>query len=181
MSFAALVLSAGLGTRLAPITHEVPKPLVPIGARPLLVLILENLLELGAQHLIANTHYQAEKIHHVINSLSFKVHISHEPKLLGTGGGLRHAAHLVGGTSLILVNGDIWGALPIQKLLRLADAGLTLAVAERPRGQGTVGIGAQGQVVRLRGQCFGTELRSGDYIGVAHAKSACATFRARGA
>ncbi len=161
-----MVLSAGFGTRLAPLTDEIPKPLVPIGGIPLLGLILRSLRVQGAERLVVNTHHRSEQIEQYVTGLEFAVHVSREATILGTAGGIGHArSHFP--TGVLVVNGDILGDLPVNPLLEARGDGLLLAAVERPFGEGTVGIGSGGRVVRLRGEVFGEEIRSGDYMGAA--------------
>jgi mannose-1-phosphate guanylyltransferase len=68
---------------------------------------------------------------------------------------------------VLVWNGDMFTTPPLQELLGAVRAGLTLAVALRSRGEGTVGLDEHHRVVRLRGECFGVEARGADYIGVA--------------
>lgn len=84
----ALLLSAGLGTRLRPITNTIPKCLVPINGKPLLQYWLENLTECGVEEFIINTHYFSEKIEEFINKSIYKdkVTLVYEKELLNTGG-----------------------------------------------------------------------------------------------
>lgn len=173
VSFSAMILAAGWGTRLAPISDEIPKPLVPVGDRPLLISIVEKLLELGAFQVSVNAHYLWKQIDKNIKDLFPFVHVLHEECILGTAGGLLNAHRALGTSALLLVNGDIWGPLPVVSLLRNAGPGLTLAVhPARPR-EGTIGLGQHGEVVRLRGEIFGREVSSGNYMGVAHAGPSC--------
>jgi len=178
--FSAFVLAAGYGTRLRPITDEVPKPLLPIGDEPLLLSTLRVLHEGGAEQLWVNVHHKHNKIVSVINDLSSNVQVLHEQEIRGTAGGV---AQVRGRTSLplIVVNGDIVTELPLPSLLAAAGPGLTLAVAPAPASRGTVGLGDYGQVVRLRGETFGVERASADYIGVACLGAEClATLPERG-
>ena len=87
----ALVLAAGYGTRLRPLTLTTPKCLVPIGDKPILEHWLENLEKCGCSNAIINTHYLAEKVHSFLDKRQIskmRVKISHEEKLLGTAGTL---------------------------------------------------------------------------------------------
>lgn len=165
--WSALVLAAGYGTRLSPLTDEIPKPLLPIGHEPLLGRTLRALHEGGASRLVVNSHHLSEKISEFASGYGLTVHVSHEPKIRGTAGGIVAAAHALGEGPVLLVNGDIYGELPVRALLGAAGSGLCLAVAPRPRGEGTVGLAADGAVVRLRGQVTGEEARGGDYLGMA--------------
>jgi mannose-1-phosphate guanylyltransferase len=164
--FSAFVLAAGYGTRLRPLTDEIPKPILPVGGQPLLATTLRVLHEAGAEQLWVNVHHKHEQIANVINTLGFEVHVLVEDRILGTAGGLAQVRGLVG-VPLVVVNGDIVTELPLDGLLGASGPGLTLAVAPARVTLGTVGLGDQGQVVRLRGETFGGESASADYIGVA--------------
>lgn len=171
--FHAMVLAAGYGTRLRPLTEEIPKPLVPILGVPLLGLILQKLHEVGATRLAVNAHHRSEEIDSFINSLQFKVHVSREDEILGTAGGIARCRGHLRGAPVIICNGDILGDLPLAELLANDDPGLTLAGTEVSGDRGTVGLDRNDRVVRLRGERFGTEVRSMDYMGVARLGSDC--------
>ena len=82
-----LLLSAGFGTRLRPLTFKKPKCLIEIKGRPILDYWLTNLEKLGVSSTIVNTHYLSEQVNNFIFNKklnSMEVHISHEPNLLGT-------------------------------------------------------------------------------------------------
>lgn len=171
--FDAMVLSAGFGTRLRPLTDEIPKPLVPIGDTPLLGRSLAALYAAGAQRLVVNVHHHSEQIESYLGTLPLNIHVSREERILGTAGGIARVRALLGTAPLLIVNGDIVGKLPVSALLERACVGLSLAVTERAPGKGTVGLGQEGEVVRLRGEHFGTEVASGDYMGVAVLGAEC--------
>ena len=86
----AILLSAGLGQRLRPLTETMPKCLVPINGIPLLQIWLENLIKSKVGPFLINTHHLSSQVEHFINSGLFKDQVSlvHEPKLLGTAGTL---------------------------------------------------------------------------------------------
>lgn len=86
----ALLLAAGLGTRLRPLTNHVPKCLVPIHGRPLIDYWLETLLDNGVEKVLINTHYMAPMVQRYLNQSSWLPYITlvHEDTLLGTGGTL---------------------------------------------------------------------------------------------
>lgn len=86
----AILLAAGLGTRLRPITNTIPKCLVPIAGKPLLMYWLEALSKVGVTEFHINTHYLADKVTGFIEQLpsQYKVITYHEPELLGTLGSL---------------------------------------------------------------------------------------------
>jgi mannose-1-phosphate guanylyltransferase len=87
----AILLSAGFGTRLRPLTQTLPKCLVPINGKPLLQIWLEQLTENGIEDFLINSHYLSEQVHEFIDNSVFKnkVTIFHEPELLGTLGTLK--------------------------------------------------------------------------------------------
>jgi mannose-1-phosphate guanylyltransferase len=164
----ALILAAGFGTRLRPLTEELPKPVVPVGDRPLLAHVAAACRRAGVQNLVANLHHDHAKISRIINELGLNVDVVVEEKIRGTAGGVAGARHLLGHGPALVWNGDILTDAPAAALLALAaerDA-MVLAVAPREAGAGTVGLDEAGAVVRLRGQVFGREARSADYIGV---------------
>lgn len=94
----AMILAAGLGTRLRPITDSVPKALVPIGDKPILKHVADRLVEAGTDHLVINLHHHAEQIRTYVENregFGLDVDFSHEvERPLDTGGGLKFAASL---------------------------------------------------------------------------------------
>lgn len=106
----AVVLAAGLGTRLRPLSYQVPKPLFPILNRPLLGLILDQLAAAGFQRVAINTHHRAADIKHFLESQgpsNLEVFLTYEPEILGTGGGLRNMAGFLSESPFLVINGDI--------------------------------------------------------------------------
>ncbi|WP_437960895.1 sugar phosphate nucleotidyltransferase [Sorangium sp. So ce119] len=166
----AMILAAGLGTRLRPLTDELPKPLLWLGDRPLIAHIAEQLAAGGVRRAALNKSHLAERFSRdLIAAFPVPVDVLHEPEPFGTAGGLANAAGALGDGDVILWNGDILIDLDVAALCAAhgqRGAAATLAVAPRPAGEGTVGVGAQGEVVRLRGERFGEEVAGGDFVGV---------------
>ena len=143
----AMVLAAGLGTRLRPLTNDRPKALVEVGGRSLLEITLTRLREFGIHDVIVNVHHYADMvIDHVKAAGNFGMHIefSREDVLLDTGGGLKKAARFLGGDSsanangeeepFILHNVDIISTIDLKQMVQLhqgSRALATLAVQER--------------------------------------------------
>lgn len=118
-----IVLSAGLGTRLRPITNEKPKALVTVQGRTLLDRALDHLESVGVTRAVVNTHHKAEMIErHLAGRKTPAIAISREPVLLDTGGGIANALpHL--GEPFFAVNSDaVWLNGHIPALTRLARA-----------------------------------------------------------
>jgi MurNAc alpha-1-phosphate uridylyltransferase len=120
----AMVLAAGLGTRMRPLTLQTAKPLLPIGGRPLLDHALDRLASAGVTLAVVNTHWQAERIaaHLAARAAPPRIVLRHEDTLLDTGGAVRAARDLLGPDPFYVVNGDsLWLDGPGQALLRLAE------------------------------------------------------------
>jgi N-acetyl-alpha-D-muramate 1-phosphate uridylyltransferase len=121
----AMVLAAGLGTRMRAFTDTIPKPLVPVAGKPLIDHVLDRLAEAGVARAVVNVHYMAEQIEqHLAYRTRPQIVISNERGLLlGTGGGVAKALPQLGHAPFFHVNSDtIWidGVQP--NLARLADA-----------------------------------------------------------
>jgi mannose-1-phosphate guanylyltransferase len=133
--------------------------------------------------LVANVHHEHRKISAIIDVYGLGIDVVVEDEIRGTAGGVAGARELLGPGPVLVWNGDILTRAPVRELVALAEErdAQVLAVSPRPPGEGTVGIDEQGAVVRLRGQVFGREVRSGDYIGVsALGPSTLAALPARG-
>ena len=119
----AMVLAAGLGTRLRPVTDHLPKPLVEIEGRTLLDHTLDRLALAGVERVVVNVHYRAAMIAaHLDRRDHPRIAISEEPELLDTGGGVRHALPLLDETFFV-VNADVlWLESRDYALSRLARA-----------------------------------------------------------
>jgi mannose-1-phosphate guanylyltransferase len=166
----ALILAAGLGTRLRPLTDELPKPLVWVGDRPILAHIAERLAAGGIRAAALNAHHRAgDFAGGALAALPIPVEVLREPEILGTAGGLANAAAALGDGEVVVWNGDILIDLDVRALLaahRAGGAAATLAVAPRAAGEGTVGLDGACRVTRLRGERFGEEVAGGDFVGV---------------
>jgi mannose-1-phosphate guanylyltransferase len=104
----ALLLAAGLGTRLRPITDTTPKCLVPINGTPLLEIWLERLTEANIEPLLINTHYLADQVKTFLEESPFweKIHLVHEKVLLGTAGTLIENLDFFQGEDGLLIHAD---------------------------------------------------------------------------
>ncbi len=117
----AFVLGAGLGTRLRPLTDQLPKPLIPVLNRPLITHAFDHLLSCGLREFIVNTHHLAEKYAEAFPESTFKgspITFRHEPVLLETAGGIANIANLVGDEPFLVYNGDILTDLPLLPLIQ---------------------------------------------------------------
>src|SRR5438128_12489688 len=141
----AMVLAAGLGTRLRPLTYEITKPMVPVLDRPVMEHIIDLLRRHGFDEVIANLHYFPDTIRAYFGEqLSYRF----EPELLGTAGGVRACAEFFGGESFLVISGDA-----------LTDIDLTALVA-RHRSAGGIATLAVKRVEDTRE--YGVVLHDGD-------------------
>jgi len=103
------LLSAGFGTRLRPLTNEVPKPLIEVCGKPLIVWHLERLRDEGFQDIYVNVHYLAEKLIEYLGDGSrwgVSIKIVTEDPILDTGGAVRNIAQMISADRLIVINSD---------------------------------------------------------------------------
>ncbi|EAT59785.1 nucleotidyltransferase family protein [Chlorobium ferrooxidans] len=104
----ALLLAAGCGTRLRPLTNVMPKCLVPVKGKPLLEIWLDRLTRAGAGPFLVNTHYLAEQVERFVDASPFREQVTlvHEPELLGTAGTLVANLHFFQGREGMLIHAD---------------------------------------------------------------------------
>lgn len=123
----AMILAAGLGARMRPLTDHTPKPLLEVGGKPLIVWHIEALVRAGITELVINTAWLGEKLQAALgDGHQFGAHIewSHEGEPLETAGGLVKALPQLVDAPFIVVNGDIWLRYGIEAL-RERFAGMT--------------------------------------------------------
>ncbi len=107
----AMILAAGLGNRMRPLTDHTPKPLLHAGGKPLIEYHLLNLQRAGIRDIIINLAYLGDKIRAYLGNGSdfgVNIHYSTEPEPLETGGAIVHASQQLGPEPFLLVNGDVW-------------------------------------------------------------------------
>jgi len=116
----AFVLGAGLGTRLRPLTDELPKPLVPIFQKRLITFAFDHLISAGVEKFFVNTHHLPACFDEIFPSGQYReraIQFSHEPVLLETAGGIANIASWLSDEPFIVYNGDILSDLPLAPLL----------------------------------------------------------------
>ncbi len=116
----ALILAAGRGERMRPLTDKTPKPLLPVAGKPLIVHLIERLAEAGIRELIINHSHLGEMLEAALgDGRRLGVRIQYSPegnKPLETGGGIYKALPLLGKGPFLAVNGDIWTDYPFRQL-----------------------------------------------------------------
>lgn len=113
----AMILAAGYGTRLRPLTFLKPKPLFPILNKPLLAVIIEQLRRAGVTEIAVNTHHLGDQITEFLEKFDqsgLVIHILHEEVILGTGGGLQSAKCFLDNAPFLAINGDIFTTIDLK-------------------------------------------------------------------
>ena len=116
----AMILAAGLGTRLRPLTIERAKPAIPLIGKPLVVTLIEKLIENGASDFRINLHHLPHTIEKLFNSTPWShlpVSFSFEPQILGTAGGLKTNEAFFQSGTFFMANGDILQDFPLAEAL----------------------------------------------------------------
>ena len=162
----AMIMAAGKGTRMMPLTADRPKPLVEVGGVALLDHVLDHLRDAGVGKIVVNAHYRADQIeaHLAAHATDFDVSISDERELLrDTGGGLVQALPMISDDPFICVNADNWwtndGQNAISRLMAHWDAArmdvlmllVPLATAYNSQGIGDFNMDADGRLSRRVG------------------------------
>jgi NDP-sugar pyrophosphorylase family protein len=156
----AMILAAGLGTRLRPLTNTIPKPLLPIAGTPLIVWNLLLLKRHGFYDVVINLHHLGPMIEQALGNGSkfgLRIYYSHEPVILGTGGGIKQAEPNFSGEPVLVLNGDTLFELDLEALCafhrqRKAAATLVLRSDADAARWGLVEIGSDDRIVRITGR-----------------------------
>ncbi|RMH09629.1 MAG: nucleotidyltransferase family protein [Nitrospirae bacterium] len=156
----AMILAAGLGTRLRPLTQSTPKPLLPVAGIPLLGWNILLLRRHGLTDIIVNVHYLADQIQQAFgdgSSWGVRLSYSFETTLLGTGGGIKQVEDFFEGKPFVVVNGDTLLDLNLTAMVahHRARGGIaTMALRDDPHVErwGVVETDAQSRVVTILGQ-----------------------------
>jgi MurNAc alpha-1-phosphate uridylyltransferase len=122
---AVMIFAAGLGTRMGELTRDRPKPLIPVGGRALIDHALALVREAGTPRIVVNTHAHPELMRAHLGRTAPDALVSHEPRLLETGGGLKRALPLLGPGPVLTLNADmVWsGPNPLVALAAAWEPG----------------------------------------------------------
>ena len=152
----AFILGAGLGTRLRPLTEHCPKPLLPLGGRPVITHAMDHLMQIGIERFIVNTHHCPEVYGQKFPDNRWRgvpIVFRHEPVLLDTAGGLKNIEDLLEDEQTILCyNGDVIADFPLQKLVQyhLQNSPEVTLVLRSTGGPQNVVIDESGRVCDIR-------------------------------
>jgi mannose-1-phosphate guanylyltransferase len=161
-----MILGAGLGTRLLPLSAWRAKPLVPVGDRAALLHVVERARGRGGP-IVVNAHHRAAEIASFVAREAPELRLSVETELLGTAGGIARAAAQLGDGDVLVWNADIIAPLDGEAIRRVTETEATLVVRPGPAQSGNVGVDAGGRVVRLRGEVLRSgETTGGEFLGI---------------
>lgn len=168
----AFILGAGLGLRLRPLTEKTPKPLLPVGGRPIITYAMDHLIAAGIERFIVNTHHRPAAYQEAFPDWIYRrrpIIFRHEPVLLDTGGGLKNIEDLVEQDEAIMVyNGDIISNIDLGKLLEARERlGGEACLALRSAGHLlNVELGADGAVCDMRDMLGRRGVRRCQFTGI---------------
>ena len=120
-----MILAAGRGERMRPLTDHVPKPLLPVGGRPLIAHLIERLARAGFAELVVNVSHLAGLIERELgdgSNLGVRIVYSREAQALETGGGIAYALPLLGAAPFVVVNSDIYCDFDFARLASVETA-----------------------------------------------------------
>ncbi len=116
----AMILAAGYGTRLKPLTDRIPKPLLKVGNKPMIHYVLDCLKENGIEEVVINLHYLGGMIKENLGdgkTFGFKIHYTEEREILGTGGGIKNAEEFLKNGTFVVINTDIFVKIDLRDAL----------------------------------------------------------------
>lgn len=167
-----MILAAGLGTRLRPLTYEIPKPVIPVLGRPLCADVMEFLFRAGVTRFVMNLHHHPKIVRQQVAAWAGRripVEYTVEPLILGTGGGIRNASDFLRDGTFVVANGDAIVRFPFSRALAFhkeTKALATLVLFPDPQHRYTpVRIDSRGRITGFGGPPAPGE-RTGFYTGV---------------
>ncbi|MFN7105822.1 MAG: NDP-sugar synthase [Pyrobaculum sp.] len=150
----AVILAGGFGKRLAPLTAETPKPLIPVGGKPILVRQIEWLKKFGVVDIVLAVGYLRHKIFEALGDgrkFGVRIFYSVEEEPLGTGGAIKNASMFIHSDVFVVLNGDVLTNIAVDKLvgaLEGVDGVIALAPLRSP--YGIVEFDSSGYILRFR-------------------------------
>jgi NDP-sugar pyrophosphorylase family protein len=156
----AMILAAGYGKRLRPLTETIPKPLLPIAGQPIMVWNLLLLKRHGITEAIINLHHLGHLLVEALGDGSrygMKLAYSHEPTLLGSGGGIKQAAPYLKNGPFLALNGDTLSDCNLSALINThhdggAMATLALRSDPHPEQWGAIAMDEDSRIVQIKGE-----------------------------
>ncbi|HEY6844143.1 MAG TPA: sugar phosphate nucleotidyltransferase [Thermoanaerobaculia bacterium] len=158
-----MILAAGYGTRLRPITYTMPKPMVPLGGRPLIGRLVDRVIQSGSDEIVVNVHHFPGQIRDYLSSqFNIRFHFSHEPEILGTGGGVRKVRSILDrDEDFFLMNGDTYSEPRFDDLRRARrdrHAISAMTLRHPPAGDRYTAVWEEGGIINGFGKGHGEAL-----------------------
>jgi NDP-sugar pyrophosphorylase family protein len=153
----AIILVGGLGTRMRPLTDQLPKNILPLCGTPFLTYQIEFLKKAGIHEIVFSLGYRPDDIQKVFGDgrkLKVKIHYVKEESPLGTAGAIKNAESFVKGSAVVVLNGDILTDIPLKKMIAFHKAAKNLATlglvkVEDPTAYGLVLVDSKGKIVKF--------------------------------
>lgn len=166
----ALILAAGLGTRLLPHTRKIPKPLFPIGGRPLIDIHIDALQKAGCEAIVVNTHHLSTQIENHIkgNRYDIPVYTRNEPEILGTGGAIKNVEAFWDARPFLVINSDIFSNIDpaaVYRFHRSHPHPVTLVLCNWPE-INTVCVDADDFITGFKPDPLSGRYRHGTFTGI---------------
>ncbi len=168
-----MILAAGMGTRLHPLTEICPKPLVPLMLQPMLGHLLAQLRQYHVQEVVINLHHHAEQLRQWIGDgrqWGFqRVHLSYEPEILGTAGAIKKAESVLGDAPFCVINADVLSDVDLAAVWQWhcqRDAVVTMVLRPDPDAHryGPVVVDSDHRVCHINGQPEGKSHHTGEVL-----------------
>jgi NDP-sugar pyrophosphorylase family protein len=155
-----MILAAGFGSRLRPLTDQIPKALIPVAGKPLIAYPLALLREAGIREVLINLHHRGEQIRSALgdgSAYGVSIEYSEEDPILDTGGAIKNAEHFLGGDTFLVLNADTVIDLRLADLIdwhRRKESLATMVLRPDPEASryGEIEIDAAGRLRRFLGE-----------------------------
>lgn len=166
----AMILAAGRGKRLRPLTDNIPKPLIKVAGKSLIEYHLHNLSKAGIRNIVINTAWLADKIHAQLgdgSNYGVTIHYSDETRALETAGGIINALPLLGDEPFLVVNADIWCDFDFSTLPKLSkNMQAHLILVKNPEHNKKGDFALQGELITDAAKIAGVPLYTYSGIGL---------------
>jgi NDP-sugar pyrophosphorylase family protein len=171
----AMILAAGYGTRLRPLTNNLPKPLIPVGGKPMIHYVLNCLKKNGIEEVVINLHYLGNMIREKLGdgkNWGLKIHYTEEKEILGTGGGIKNAEEFLKDETFLVINTDILVKIDLKESINfhLTKGGIATLIL-RPHDTdkyNNITVDEDGKIIDIAG-ALGTNIsqyRNGTFTGI---------------
>lgn len=149
-----MILAAGRGERMRPLTDHTPKPLLPVGEKPLIVWHLEHLAQAGFKEVVINHAHLGSQIEAALgDGAKWGLHIKYSPEhvALETAGGIANALELLGSEPFLVINGDVFTDIPFEHLVLAPSKLMHLVLIDNPPQHSQGDFVFESEIIKLEG------------------------------